>query len=137
VEELQELGRVIEKTQSTAEEIERAIASLDNLFTQNEAVLDDKTRVEMIDLRAKLVSKKLQVANQASVAQNREVKAKPKRRRVIPINEGKSDTRKRQGKAAVPRRDRDRTTPKADDTMIAALSAGAILGLLALLGSGD
>lgn len=135
VEELQELVRVVEKTQSTAEEIERAIASLDNLFTQNEDVLDDKTRVEMIDLRTKLVSKKLQIADQAtSVAQNRKVKSK--RRRVIPINKGESGARKRQGKAEVPRQNRART-PEADNTIIAVLGAGVIIGLLVFFGSGD
>jgi hypothetical protein len=133
VEQLKELAVVVEKTHSTAEEIERAIASLDDLFTQNEAVLDDKTRVEMIDLRAKLVSKKLQVT---SVAQDKTEKAKPKRRKVIPINEGEPDVRKRRKKATAFRRNRART-PKTDSSMITVLGAGAILGLLVLLGSGE
>jgi len=133
MEELKGLSEVVGKTQVTAEEIERAIEALDDLFTKSEATLDDKTRVEMIDLRAKLVAKKSLLS---SVAQEPKA-AKPKRRgTVIPISEGKADPRKRRKKAVSFRKNRDRT-PKNSSSLITVLSAGAILGVLALLGSGE
>jgi cell envelope opacity-associated protein A len=135
MEELKGLAEVVEKTQVTKEEVERAIVALDDLFTQHEDVLDDRTRVEMIDLRAKLVKKlQAEISQVTDIAQN---KAKPARRRVIPIKEGEPEQRTRRKKVTAFRRDRDRKPKEDNSGLIATVGAGAVLGLLLLLGSGE
>jgi hypothetical protein len=84
--DLKQIRAVVENDEAKPEEVKRALKSLDDFFTQNEEQLDDHTRVECIDLRAKLETRISQVRkkpNSAKPKAKAKAKAKPRKRRKV------------------------------------------------------
>jgi hypothetical protein len=86
--DLKEIRTVVENDGAKPKEVARALQDLDDFFTQSEEQLDDHTRVECIDLRAKLMTRITKVTKtpnsvKAKPKPKAKAKAKPRTRRKV------------------------------------------------------